>query len=402
MNRDAGFSLIEVMVATVVLLIAVTATLKALTDAVNANQGVALMADTQENLRAAMNYMVRDIVQAGEGIPTGGITIPNNGFTAASASVAPPGGNSNLNRPGLSPTALPVIQFPTTYTTIPAITPGSQEGEVEETPNPSGGTITGPNTDIITIIYADTTLQDTTTYPGTIHTLSEFPIYLAPSASGAGCNPVNPNPAPAGSISLAGSTLTVTFDPTCININTGNTGLHAGDLIMFQNASGMALEVVSSVAGQTVTFVGGDSYNLNNSGMPYGTMAQMESPLGSGAFPPTTATRIWMITYYLDTQTNKIHPELMRQVNFNTPTAVGEVIEDMSISYDLTEPSLTPPVKSNQPTPIWPDTVAQIRKVNLTMFARGETYSAFSKQYFRNNLTTEVNIRNLSFFDQFD
>ncbi|MFZ0432968.1 MAG: prepilin-type N-terminal cleavage/methylation domain-containing protein, partial [Candidatus Acidiferrales bacterium] len=81
MKRQAGFSVIELMVATAILVIAVAATLSMLTQAIHANQGVTLMADTQENLRAAMNYMVRDILQAGDGIPQGGITIPNTGIT---------------------------------------------------------------------------------------------------------------------------------------------------------------------------------------------------------------------------------------------------------------------------------------------------------------------------------
>jgi prepilin-type N-terminal cleavage/methylation domain-containing protein len=395
MKRQEGFSMIELLVATVVLLAAVAGSLAALTDAIHASQSVTLMADTQENLRASMNYVVRDLVESAEGIPQGGIQIPNNGAA------------SNINRPGLSPTGADVLQFPSTYTTLPAITPGFQLGEVEEMPNLANpyATVSGGNTDIITLLYADTTLVDDTTYPGTPHTLNEFPIFVAPQkvSTGTGCAPTNPGPAPAGSITVTGTTLTVTFDPTCMNLNQGNTTVHPGDLIMFENTtSATTIMYVSSVNGQTLKFLAGDPFNLNATGLAAGTIAQLESPpANSGVFPPTTATRIWMITYYLDTQTNPLHPVLMRQINFNTPEEVGEVIEDLAFSYDLTEPSLIPPV-STVSNITGTDTPGQIRKINVFLSARSENPLITTKQYYHNNLTTSANIRSLCFFNQFN
>ncbi len=35
----------------------------------------------------------------------------------------------------------------------------------------------------------------------------------------------------------------------------------------------------------------------------------------NGTFPPTTATRIWMVTYYLDNVTDPLHVRLIRRVN---------------------------------------------------------------------------------------
>ncbi|MGB6845669.1 MAG: prepilin-type N-terminal cleavage/methylation domain-containing protein [Candidatus Acidiferrales bacterium] len=396
MKRQAGFSVIELMVATAILVIAVAATLSMLTQAIHANQGVTLMADTQENLRAAMNYMVRDILQAGDGIPQGGITIPNTGITEPT-NAAPPNGQSSVNRPGL-----PALTFPTSYIALPAITPGPGLGENLQTPSPTaaGVTLTGPPSDTITVIYEDNTLLDENS-----HTLSQYDIYLAPpKPANAGCAAANTSPSPAGSMVLAANSLTVTFDPTCIDITSPNTGIHAGDLIYLQNASGKALMYVSNVAGQVVTFSTNDPFNINFAGMTSGTVAQMETSAGSGTFAPTTAMRIWMVTYYLDTVTNPLHPELMRQVNFNPAEPVGEVIEDLTISYDLIESGLTPPINSNQRQPVYPDTTSQIRKVTLFLAARSENayHGETSGQlYFRNNLATEVNIRSLSFLNQF-
>src|ERR1700691_4360622 len=105
MKREKGFTLIEVLVAVSLMLIVVAATLGTLTSAVNATQGITLMADTQQNLRAGLNYMVRDFLQTGEGLPQGGITIPN---TAGVSAVVRPG-------PSLG-------TFTTSWPSLPAIT----------------------------------------------------------------------------------------------------------------------------------------------------------------------------------------------------------------------------------------------------------------------------------------
>lgn len=374
MKREAGFSLIELLVAVAVLVVILAGTMGALNQGLQATEGVTLMADTQENLRAGLNYMVRDLVQAGESIPQGGIPLPN---TAA--------GVVNINEP--SPPTL-AYKFPAGSTVLPAITPGPSLGLPTATPNPAlpGNTLFGPDvTDMITMIYADNSLIDNT-IPATPHTLNEFPIFLAAAPGNPGC--------PGGSISANGGT--VVFDITCININTGNTGLHAGDLIMFQNAGGVSLQCITNVAGQVVTFAGGDPYKLNQTGLPNNTLP---STAAGGVYPPTTATRIWMITYYIDSNTNPQRPVLMRQVNFNPPVAVAEVIENLNVTYDIVNALATVPA-TNARVIVAPDTPAQIRKVNLMLAARSEVAYGHGREmgYFRNNLQTEVSVQSLSFF----
>jgi len=374
MKREHGFSLVELMVTLGILVVIVGTTLAALSQASQATQNVTMMADTQENLRAGLNYMVRDLVQAGESIPQGGIPLPNTA------------GVVNVNKP--SPPLL-AYTFPVNSTVLQAITPGFNQGLQTATPSPtvSGVTLFGPNnTDMITVIYADNSLIDNT-IPASPKTLNEFPIFLAASGGNPGC--------PAGSIAANGSR--VTFDITCININTGNTGLQAGDLIMFQNAGGVTVQCVTSVAGEVVNFAGGDPFKLNQTGLPSGTLPQTAVPANSGAYPPTTATRIWMVTYYIDSNTNPQRPMLVRQVNFNAPVAVAEVIENLNVTYDLVDAIATVPA-TNARQIIAPDTPAQIRKVNLLLAARSETANMQTKQYFRNNLQTEVSIQSLSFY----
>jgi prepilin-type N-terminal cleavage/methylation domain-containing protein len=386
MKRQAGFTLLEVLISVALMVLIMGTTLSMLNDAIHANEGVTLLADTQENLRASMNYMVRDIILAGSGIPQGGISIPNN-VTLANPN---PAIASSVNRPG-PVGALPT--FPITYTTIPAITAGAAQGPPATTPNPAipGATLAGAPTDFITVIYEDTTLVDASN-----HTLNEFPVYLSAGGGPTGC--AGANAAPQGSITASGNS--VTFDASCININPGNTRINAGDLIMFTNALGTTIQTVTGVAGQTVAFAAADAFALNNTGKPSGTIVNIQNGIASpgGPYPPTTATRIWMITYYLSitAPASPLRPMLMRQVNFNATQPVGEVLEDLGISYDING---GPPSTEFVDPGFSPNL---IRKVNLSLAARSEFAYSKTNQYFRNNLQTQVSVRSLAFFNQFN
>jgi prepilin-type N-terminal cleavage/methylation domain-containing protein len=397
MKREKGFSLVEVLVAMTIMVLIIGATLGTLNTALTATRTVTLMADTQENLRAAMNYMVRDMLQAGEGVPQGGITIPNTA------------GLSAVNRPGPGTPSVSFGTFTPSWTALPAITSGYQMGPTTST--------SGLATDMVTIMYADTTLQDVNG-----HWLNEFPVQLA-STGTPGCAASNSTPEPQGSITTTGTTTTITFDSTCIVINNGNTGINPGDLILLQNnntigdgsitgtdtsvsdSSGhMALLCVSNVnpAANSITFSAGDPFNLNASGASTGTISQIQQPPASGTYPTTTATRFWMITYFID-NTNPQRPLLMRQVNLNQPQAVGEVIENLQIYYDILNAGSNPvTVTTEQEDPTAAE-LADIRDAYIIMYARSEaTFTQNSSQYLRNNLETAVSIRGLDFYNQFE
>jgi prepilin-type N-terminal cleavage/methylation domain-containing protein len=365
-KREDGFTLIEVLAATAIMLVIMAATVSALTDAIHATQGVALMADTQENLRAGMNFITRDLTQAGVGIPQGGITIPAAGVPWPSTGI-------NFSSSGAN------------WGALPAIAPGYQLGPQTST--------SGVKTDVLTILYSDTTLQDAAG-----NWLNKYPINLAASC-------------PNGKIVKAGSTTTVTFDTTCITLGSSNTSLHAGDLILLQNNSGscsggnsmvssascnsdnpgssMVLWTVSTVApgSNQVTFTTGDAFGLNASTLPAGTV---------------TATRVWMITYYID-NSNAQRPQLMREVNLNGANAVGDVIENMQIFYDIVQPSSNPPALAavEQESPTFAQ-LPYIRDAYIMLFARSQDASMQGGTYFRNNLSTTVSIRGLSFYNEYN
>jgi len=378
MKRQNGFSLIEVLISTAVMIGIVGATVGALTDATHATQAVVMMADTQENLRAGLNYITRDLTQAGEGIPQGGIAIPTTGVVWPGT-----GGNFASGSPAAN------------WSVLPAISPGYQLGPATTTSN--------VKTDVVTIAYGDTTLQDTNFTPA--HWLNEFPVNLASSC-------------PAGTFANSGSspnvTTTVTFDATnCVHINTGNTGLAVGDLILLQNnasscsggnsiiasascdtnsnGGSMVLRTITAVNNSTnrITFAPGDAFGLNGRAtLPAGTW---------------TATRVWMITYYIDIS-NTARPQLMREVNLKGAVAVGDVIENLQVFYDLLDPNANPPAilsPQEQESPAVAN-LPYIRDAYVFLAARSSTSYGSSGKYFRNNLETVVSIRGLAFYNEFN
>lgn len=361
-NCQKGFTLIEFLVAAIVTVAVLAIALGAMNDSLRANQNVSQMADLSDNLRVGMNMAVQDLVQTGTGIPTGGIPIPNNPNGAGTCNTAAP-----MNRPGPSNGA--PLQFPGCNFVLPAIEPG--QGLGPQVTSPDG--VTGINSDIVTVLYADYSVR-----------LDQTPVNRPASAGVAACN---------GTISGTGDVLT--FDANCMNLATANAQINPGDLIMFSNVNGNALQTVTSAVGQTLRFDPGDAFNLNGRNEPQGTIVQLQT---NGAFPPTTATRVWMVTYYLDTTADPVHPRLVRQVNFNPPQPVAESMENLQATYNYVDGVTNP---ANQPDIPAGFSENEIRAVNLTIRARSDRHSSTS-QYLRSNLTTQVSLRSMAYVNRYN
>jgi hypothetical protein len=350
MRKDAGSSLAELLVAMTITLIVVAVTLGMLTDAVRGNQHVTQTAGMVDNLRAGMNLMVQDLLQTGASIPTGGISVPNGGLPINRPS--PPGQN---------------YSFPVGTTSLPGISPGAGLGPM----------ILGQVSDIVTILYADNTLPLNQTFINDLN----------PPPPATPCN---------GSISASGDSMTV--DPACTNIGLPGSAIQPGDLIMFSNTQGNTLQTVTQVSGQTVSFAAKDAFNLNQRTDPQGTIRQLQAPPNSGNYPPTTATRVRMITYYLDNVTDPQRPRLVRQVNFNPPQPVAEVLEQFQLSYDFVDGVTNPTNQKTVPAGL---SANQTRMVNLLLAARSDIPDSQTRQFIRSNLTTQVSLRSMAFVDRY-
>jgi len=377
MRRKAGFTLLELMVSVSILVTVVGVALTMLVDAQHAYEAVTDMADLQQNLRAAMLNMQRDIIQTAEALPATGLPYPQGGTAKSIARPSPT--SLTYNFPG-----------PAASSTLNDIVPGTAGAPSAE----PGLTINGAVTDFVTMIYVDNSLID-----GNTHQLNTFPIYqVATKANPQAC---------AGNIATDGST--TTFDANCINI-TGTNGIQPGDLIMYFNGTSYAIQTVSSVAGQVVTFTKGDAFNFNGmtAAATAGTLKQLQNGVASpgGPYPPTTAARVKMVTYWADNKLNPNFPQLMRQVNFNTAQPVADGIEDLQISYVISN-SVNAALYGaagvgNAKQPLGGDTPAQIREVNLFVAARSDNAYSVTGQFFRDNMINKVCVRSLSFVNRYN
>jgi len=389
-KKFAGFTLIELLIAMTVTLVLLYAAVLAFQNASNSNQIVVQSADMTDNLRAGLNLIQQDLQQAGAGIPVGGISIP---FTPNSTNTC--GTTAAINRPMLGGKTT----FPACNATMPAVEPGNSLGPALTAPDATAGTASNPDpsgiTDEITVLYEDNTLK-----------LDSLPVYAAASGSSPGC--------PAGSVVLTGTTLVVTFDTTCINFATAGIQLQVGDLILLSNPNGNTLLCVTGISGNALTFASGDAFGLNgrNKTDSSGTIAQMAtSGCTSGAntcFPSTLATRVWMVTYYLDNVTSPPWVRLVRQVNLpvagstiiDQPTPVGETLENLQFTYNFVDGITNP---SNQATVPAGNSESQIRSVNVYLAARSNynLNRGTSTSYARNNLMTQVSLRSMAYVDRY-
>jgi prepilin-type N-terminal cleavage/methylation domain-containing protein len=334
MKKEHGFSLVELMIATLVTLILMAGTMGAFNDAMGLNEKAALIADLEQNLRAGTNLLVQDLINAGWQVPTGGIPIPSGAGALAVARPGPQGANYTF----------------ATVATLAAVNPGAGLG-------PLGN---GRATDMVNILYADNQLQ-----------LNERPL---------------------DAIAANGSTATVNAATPITNVT---NAIAAGDLIAFSNALGNTLQCVTRVENQVMYFASGDPGNLNQPNAVQGSITQLKS---GGVFPPTTATRVWLVTYYLDIVTDPQMPRLIRRVNYRPGSAVGLVLEDLQLSYDLADGVTNP---TNVKTPVAPNSPNQIRKATVFLSGRSSARVRNTNSFLRHNLTTQVSLRSLSFIDRY-
>jgi len=390
LKKFSGFTLTELMIAMFVTLILLYGAVRAFRDASQSNTVVSQASDMTDNLRSALNLIQQDLQQAGSGIPTGGIPIP---YTSNNSSTAPCGTTAAPNRPMLNG----VTTFPQCNATLPAVEPGQAMGPLITAPDAVAGNPSNPNsyTDEITVLYADNLQMDAK------------PINEQPTI-----NPSNPG-CPNGSLALSGTTLTAVFDGTtlnsnggynCVNFSKNGIYINPGDLIMFSNNKGQTILVVTAVSNQTLTFAPNDAFNLNGRSDTGGTIAQlMTSPTcggGNACFPNTMAQRIWMVSYYLDNVTSPPFVRLIRQVGFNTPTPVGETLENLQFSYDFVDGVTNP---SNQPSVPNGNSESQIRMINVYLGARSSYQVAKGNRslFERGNLMTQVSLRSMAYRNRY-
>jgi Tfp pilus assembly protein PilW len=334
MNKERGFSLVEALVASAIALVILGATMNSLNDALATSEKATLMADLEQNLRVGTNFLIRDFVHVGWNIPTGGLPIPSGDGANPVRRPGPPGTTYNFS---------PAVA-------VAAVNPGAGLGPVSH----------GRPTDMVNILYADDLL------------------------------PLNQQPLDA--IAADGSSMTVNAATPITNVD---NGLREGDLIAFSNALGNTIQYVTRVSGQVAFFEPGDPMSLNQPAAPNGSILQLQS---GGTFPPTTATRVLLVTYYVDTTTDPASPRLIRRINNRAGQAVALVVDDLQLTYDLVDGVSNP---TDIETPVAPNSPNQIRKVNIRIFGRSSARLRNTGEFLSRSLATQVSFRSLTFVDRY-
>jgi hypothetical protein len=125
----------------------------------------------------------------------------------------------------------------------------------------------------------------------------------------------------------------------------------------------------------------------------------LQNPPGAG--PSVTATRLFMVTYYLDNVADPLRPRLMRQLNFNTPQPVGDVIEALTVRYNFVDASTPPTFYAKQSAVPAGLSESNIRSVNVFLGARSNRAQSKTARYLRDNMSTQVSLRSLSYFNRY-
>jgi prepilin-type N-terminal cleavage/methylation domain-containing protein len=381
-TRERGFTLVELLVSLAITTVILGATMAAMSDAVKATDSATQITTLNNGLRTAMDLMVRDLMQTGQGLPAGRVIgLPNGNGSNPIQLPGPPGTNYQFDGASFCPPDPDDPSPDSACEQITAIVPGPGLGPQL--------TESGTPTDMMWIVAADSAFERVP--------LSRF--------------------APTGrSIEIHSS----------VNITDGGADdLHAGDLIMLSKGSAsVLLQVTEEPTSQEVRFDTGDSMNMNQSAAYNGTLHSMKlyAPPDNDVAAPggrlfTEATRIRMTSYYIDAVTVPGRPRLVRRGNNGDPlifdntfgTAVAFDIENMQITYDIadgvTNPSNVRMTDADldgsgacAPRACSPN---QIRKVNLLLSGRSPRPMRITQQFFHNTLSTQVSLRSLAFVDRY-
>jgi Prokaryotic N-terminal methylation motif len=370
--RDtAGFSMIEMLIAIGITTVVLGTATVAMSNALKLNETVMLTTGMNNTLRVGMDMMVRDMLQVGEGLPTGHVILTPSGVGSVQHNIPGPPGSALKNA--------------ATDVDLNSVNPGPGLGPV----------INGVATDIVTVLTADNNFTD---MPLIAITSTTFTVAATNPATG-----------------------------VAINIGSGQDRVLTGQLIMLEKGATTTVIEVTAVdaVNRKVTFANSDSLLLNQSGAAAGNVPALIATAPADVLPaapatqviPTTATRVRMITYYLDATIDPARPRLVRRINNGDPTtfdnnlgtAVAMDIENLQLSYDLADGITNPgnvrftaaDIAGTGACAPNPCNLNNIRKVNIVLTGRTRPSAQLAGRRFRNTLTSQVSLRGMAFVDEY-
>jgi prepilin-type N-terminal cleavage/methylation domain-containing protein len=376
-RTERGFTLLELTVASAIGLIVILAMTSLFKVGMDATFTVTQRAETQQNMRAAIDLITNDISLAGSGLPTGGLQLGTAGLSKFACNQTGTCYVPNFTYPTNTGTGAANYMYPI----LPGFSNGVENGAA--IPNAPGQI-----NDSITSIYCDYNFP-----------LTNFAFTVNPGGT---------------SVGVAAATTIVPGSPTNI-LQAG--GLTTGDLLMFtvstpgngtgtsgnslvQNAAVVA-EITSIPNNTIIDFNTTDPLNFNQAAGTNNLTAVAAAITAGGGKAQTTVCRLYVVTYFLQippaggtVQT----PRLMRQVNGYNAVPVADNIINLQFSYDVINGSSS--ISANVANPIGVGlSPSLIQKVN--MWVMGESITQDGKRSQNMYLATSVSARNMSFCNSY-
>jgi prepilin-type N-terminal cleavage/methylation domain-containing protein len=349
-NPRHGFTLLELTIAIAVGLIVMGALASMFKTGMDSTMVVIQRTETQQNMRAAIDLIVKDISMAGAGLPSGGIQLPSGGGASSARYACDQSGTCHV----------PASTYPNNY--MYGVIPGYSNG-VEA----NAVVVAAPPpviNDSITVIYAD----------------YNFPLWEYDVAF--------PTPGNGGAITL---TPDVAYVPAPPLINAAG-GIQVGDLIMLSNNLGTAVGEVTGLGPGDIAFADLDTLNMNQGGAALNNIAAISTGTN------TVAYRLFAVTYYLTVPVDGETPRLMRQVNGLLPVPVADNIINLQFAYDIYSSNSV--LDANQPDPLTAgESPNLIQKINIVVMGQSIINSVKKSQNMY--LATSVSARNMAFRNRY-
>jgi prepilin-type N-terminal cleavage/methylation domain-containing protein len=366
-KTERGFTLVELMVSMAIALIVMAAMASLFKTGMNSTMLVTQRAETQQNMRAAIDLIVKDVSMAGAGLPSGGLQLPLGG----GATAAKFGCDQTLT------CHVPNHTYAANYMygIIPGYTNGVEGAAViPAAPAPAIN-------DSVTLIYCDYNFP-----------LFEYNVTFPTAPNGALIN-LTPNTA---------------YTPAP-PLPTAAGGIQAGDLILINGINGVvAVGEATNVTATSIAFANLDPLNINWSGATHTNNVYAASGGAGYPFPVPvtvpqttqgTAYRLYAVTYYLTVPGAGQSPRLMRQVNGLAPVPVADDIINLQFAFD-TYNSTTNALDANQPNPLAVgESPNLIQKINISVM--GQSIISYGNKSQNMYLATSVSARNMSFRDSY-
>lgn len=350
-RSNRGFSLLELLISMALGLIVVGSAVQLFKTAMDSTRVVVQRAELQQNMRAAIELMTKDVSLAGSGMPSGGIQLPTGGVPSL----------YGCDQTGVC--HVPNGKYPNNY--MYGVVPGFGNGVEALATIPSAPAAVN---DSITVVYADLA------FPLNEYNVA-FPVGPPPTG---GLLNIAPNPA---------------FNPAPPLV-TAAGGLQVGDMIWLSNTAGNAVGELTGFTNGTMSFADNDPLKINQSTAAANNIKALS---GGGTM---LAYRIFVVTYYLSVPVNGDLPRLMRQVNGLTPVPVADNVINLQFAYDLYN-ATNNRLDSNQSNPlaIVGDDLNLVQKINISVM--GQSLVNNGKHAQSMALATSVSAQNMAFRNRY-